>query len=135
MMTGKWITTALFRALVTFSVAGALMVGCDQSQSAGSPERASENVAKALGQPLGVERASAWVFALDGMDSAARANAIAEVLERDLQAPESYELKLFAGQWARSDPEAALTATALACFASVATVEGSMVVAVLPGTL
>ena len=107
MMTGKWITTALFRALVTLSVAGALMVGCDQSQSAGSPERASEHVAKALGQPLGVERASAWVFALDGMDSAARANAIAEVLERDLQAPESYELKLFAGQWARSDPEAA----------------------------
>ena len=96
MMTGKWITTALFRALVTLSMAGALMAGCDQSQSAGSPGRASEHVAKALGQPLGVERASAWVFALDGMDSAARANAIAEVLERDLQAPESYELKLFA---------------------------------------
>ena len=68
---------------------------------------AVDHVRSALELPRGIERTRRYVTGIEAMGEG-DARAIADLLEADLTAPNQHEIRLFAGEWARTEPDAAL---------------------------
>jgi len=100
-----WIGTTL--ALVAAFAAGYLLGGAPASAPPAPSGEVRAELEALLALPRGVERTGRFVGVLEGLTEE-RAEIVAETFEADFSLPSQYEIRLFAGEWAKQAPETAL---------------------------